>query len=134
MLAECEKLKIEYKNSLIEQKPKPKSNNPTNGPKTKAVKLEDKSQSNENDSGLGQYESDQSSLHENDMMSPIDSKEIIWIVIYALETKKKQKTAEKKESKRKLSYTKGQNALAIEKSPIMTQVRTTIKNMWELMC
>jgi len=118
--AECEKLKIEYKNSLIEQKPKPKSNNPTNGPKTKAVKLEDKSQSNENDSGLGQYESDQSSLHENDMMSPIDK------------TKKKQKTAEKKESKRKLSYTKGQNALAIEKSPIMTQNIKSLNGKREL--
>ena len=72
-LDESEKLKNEYKNSLIEQKPKPKPINSSNAQKGKNGKSEDKSQSNENDSRLGQYESDQSSVHENDIMSPIDS-------------------------------------------------------------
>jgi len=117
---ENERLKIEYKNSLVEQKPKPKPINPSNGVKGKNGKSDDKSQSNENDSGLGQYESDQSSVHEAEIMSPSDK------------AKKKVKTAEKKESKRKLSDTKGQNGSALEKSPILNKNIKTLNVKREL--
>ena len=106
-----------------EIKPKPK---PSENPSLKRAKSDrpsDKSPTHGADSNLQQYESDQSSTQEAEIgASPSESIETGSLKTNLTENKKKGSQADKKEGKRKSSFSKTGNTMAIEKSPIPQKV------------
>ncbi len=123
-IVESEKLKEEYRNLQNEIKPKPKPSDLPSLKKAKSDRPADKSPNNNGDSNPHQYESDQSSTQDAELMSsPGESIETSGIISNLTENKKKGKETDKKEVKRKNSLPKSGTPMVIEKSPITQKVR-----------
>jgi len=92
--------------------------------KAKSDRPSDKSPNTNGDSNLHNYESDQSSTQDAELISsPSESIETSGIISNLTENKKKGKETEKKEVKRKNSLPKTSTPMVIEKSPITQKVR-----------
>jgi len=111
---ESEKLKEEYRNMQNDIKPKPKSLENPSLKKAKSDRPSDKSPVHGADSNLNQSESDQSSTQDAELGGSPSEK-----------NKKKAAQAEKKEGKRKLSFSKTGDKMVVEKSPITGKVAKT---------
>jgi len=120
---ESEKLKEEYRNMQNDIKPKPKSLENPSLKKAKSDRPSDKSPVHGADSNLNQSESDQSSTQDAELGgSPSESRKTWCFESNLTENKKKAAQAEKKEGKRKLSFSKTGDKMVVEKSPITGKV------------